>query len=437
MLGEFPRMTRIEAVNVIVQTEAKNKGWITDGPKFDKSPSPDVALEPSPEKIEAKEDGAWDGLDFSSHTKLDPIQEKLLKASQQEAGLTGSVKWSGMKHEVGSHPGHSHSVQSHDALRNNGAIASAPASQPSSSVEKSTHMMRAFRVSEVFSPDNFFVQDKDDLEKLEKLLEEMSSFYIKFEQEGRLDELRVPPIKCQLGMWVAAVWGEDNHWYRAKILKITSLTAVELQFVDFGNRMSCNKSELFKLVEPFSQTDVPAFATQAKLSGIKPYVGKKYSKAASDRFQKLTDSNTVLLGQILGSNENGRIEVKLTIDGGEVDVGDTLIKERWALPRIKADAANVRLKFPSDLPKMLDDLTIIMSKCQIEISGHQSTTIEGLKEEMEELKELFERVDEKSVHAVLKKQINLAQKLLIIGMEISQTQEDFIDENNNDPRIQG
>ena len=104
---------------------------------------------------------------------------------------------------------------------------------------------------------------------------------------------------------------------------------------------------------------------------------------------------------------------------------------------MKADAANVGLKFPSDLPKMLDDLTIIMSKCQIEISGHQSTTIEGLKEEMEELKELFERVDEKSVHAVLKKQINLAQKLLIIGMEISQTQEDFIDENNNDPRIQG
>ena len=428
-------MTRTEAVNAIVQTEVKNKRRITEAEANSDKP-PDAALEPSPEKTEAKEDGTGDRLKALSHIKLDTIQEKSLKASQQEAGLTGGIKRSGQEQEARSHPGHSHDIHD-DVLRNNGAIASALASQPSSSVEKSTYMMKAFKVSEVFSPDNFFVQNKDDLEKLEKLLEEMSNFYIKCEQEGRLDELRVPPIKCQLCMWVAAVWGEDNHWYRAKILKITSLTVVELQFVDYGNRMLCNKAELFKLVEPFGQEDVPAIATQAKLSGIKPYVGKKYSKAASDRFQKLTDSNTVLLGQILGSNENGRIEVKLTIDGGEVDVGDTLIKERWALPRIKADAANVRLKFPSDLPKMLDDLTIIMSKCQIEISGHQSTTIEGLKEEMEELKELFERVDEKSVHAVLKKQINLAQKLLIIGMEISQTQEDFIDENNNDPRIQG
>ena len=51
-------------------------------------------------------------------------------------------------------------------------------------------------------------------------------------------------MDCQLGMWIAAVWDEDDYWYRAKIIKITSLTTVELQFVDFGNRMSCKKSEL-------------------------------------------------------------------------------------------------------------------------------------------------------------------------------------------------
>ena len=140
-------------------------------------------------------------------------------------------------------------------------------------------------------------------------------------------------------MWVAALWDEDDYWYRAKIIKITSLTTVELQFVDYGNRMSCKKSELYKLVAPFSQENVPAFASRAKLTGIKPVVGKKFGKGASDLFQRLPH-NADLVGQVIErrSNENGKLEVKLSVKDEEIDVGEELIKARVALPRIKEEA---------------------------------------------------------------------------------------------------
>ena len=80
ILGEFPRMTRTEAANSIFQTEAKNKGWITEGP--DAVKPPEAATEIVTERMEVTEEA---GVEAPSHIKLDPIQEKLLKASQQTA----------------------------------------------------------------------------------------------------------------------------------------------------------------------------------------------------------------------------------------------------------------------------------------------------------------------------------------------------------------
>ena len=249
-------------------------------------------------------------------------------------------------------------------------------------------------------------------------------------------------MDCQLGMWVAAVWDEDNFWYRAKIIRITSLTTVELQFVDFGNRMSCNKSKLYKLVDPFIQENVPAFASLAKLSGIKPAGGKRFSKAASDLFQRLTH-NADLVGQVIESekrsNENRKLEVKLKVNGEESDVGEQLIKERVALPRIKEEAANVDIKIPRDLPNMLDDLAHKLSSCegQNQTRGHEHVMakVKDLQEEMNELKKLFLSFDEKSVESVLKKQVKLAKKILIVGIEMSETQDYENDEDDDDSGI--
>jgi len=298
--------------------------------------------------------------------------------------------------------------------------------------------MIALKVSEVFSPDNFFIQHQDDKNDLNKLLTDLSRYYIRCEHEGSLDNLRVPSMDCQLGMWIAAVWDKDDYWYRAKIIKITSLTTVELQFVDFGNRMSCKKSELYKLVDPFIQENVPAFASQAKLTGIKPAVGKKFCKAASDMFQRLTH-DADLVGQIIErrSNENGKLEVKLSVKDEKIDVSEHLIKERVAMPRIKEEAGNAKMKFPRDLPNMLDDLTLKLSSCEGPNTnrGHVLATVKGLQEEMNELRRLFLTVDEKNVQCVLKKQVKLAKKILIMGTELCETQDNENDESDDDSGI--
>ena len=67
-------------------------------------------------------------------------------------------------------------------------------------------------------------------------------------------------------------------------------------------------------------------------------IGKKFSKAASDLFQRLTHND--LVGQVIESHENGKLEVNLSlsVNDEEIDVGEQLIKERVALPRIKEEA---------------------------------------------------------------------------------------------------
>ena len=89
LLGDFPRMTRAEAANAIFQTEAKNKGWITEGPDAVKPPK----VEEDSEKMETDDSApAGDQVKAPSHIKLDPIQEKLFNATHG-AGLAGSARW--------------------------------------------------------------------------------------------------------------------------------------------------------------------------------------------------------------------------------------------------------------------------------------------------------------------------------------------------------
>ena len=79
-------------------------------------------------------------------------------------------------------------------------------------------------VSEVFSPESFYVQVQGKEEDLNQLLTEINEFYNSVDD---LQQLLLPVSKCHVDSFVAAIWVDDGYWYRAKIIiTITSSSSL-------------------------------------------------------------------------------------------------------------------------------------------------------------------------------------------------------------------
>ena len=98
--------------------------------------------------------------------------------------------------------------------------------------------------AEIFNPGSFFFQLAEDAKGLHKFLDELNAFY---DGSEMLENFKVSSGHLLLvGDWVAAVWSEDNFWYRARVRGIVSLSHVELQFVDYGTRTVCSRNKLYR-----------------------------------------------------------------------------------------------------------------------------------------------------------------------------------------------
>ena len=104
-------MSHEEAAQTVFQIEAKNKGWDTEGGE--------APAEQDRQEGEG-ETGQGEQVAAPSHLKLDPIQEKLLKASQQTAAPLAVQQAQAMEGKVGQagQPG----PQQHAAPRNSAAF---------------------------------------------------------------------------------------------------------------------------------------------------------------------------------------------------------------------------------------------------------------------------------------------------------------------------
>ena len=145
------------------------------------------------------------------------------------------------------------------------------------------------KVSEVFSPESFFVQVQGKEQDLDNLLSEINDFY---NDVQLLDQLRLPSYQCQVDSLVATIWEDDGFWYRAKIISIESPSKVQVLFIDFGTKALVFKEKLYFLYELFSISERPALAFHAKLAGIGP-VARKWGIACSNRFQSLTGGGLI------------------------------------------------------------------------------------------------------------------------------------------------
>ena len=71
-------------------------------------------------------------------------------------------------------------------------------------------------VPEVFTPTMFYIQLKDDWDKLDSLMENMNYSYANCPY---LEQLIVLPKKLRVDQKVAVVW-EDGLWYRGLVRRV-------------------------------------------------------------------------------------------------------------------------------------------------------------------------------------------------------------------------
>ena len=145
---------------------------------------------------------------------------------------------------------------------------------------------------EVFSPDPFYIQLQENEADLDEFLRDLSEFYIQCEerQEPALDSLRLAPTEVRVDQMVAVVWDVDHYWYRARVKTIVSIDKVEIQFIDYGTRAFCSKSQLYRLPDKFVHRPPAAICAQLfnlRKSGF-------WSEQSLNRFQELVGGGLVI-----------------------------------------------------------------------------------------------------------------------------------------------
>ena len=117
-------------------------------------------------------------------------------------------------------------------------------------------------VCELFSPAHFYVHRVEDRGKVDQMMGEMRKAY-GMSVDRR--QLWLNPAEVELGMMVAARWGEEG-WHRVKVVGFHP-NKVEVVYVDFGSRGDVPRDRLCRLLPHFLET--PPLAIAASLA-VKP-----------------------------------------------------------------------------------------------------------------------------------------------------------------------
>ena len=134
-------------------------------------------------------------------------------------------------------------------------------------------------VSHANNPSQFWVQLANKKTQLDDLLNQMFDFFTATTD----DRLTVDTVDDD--MVVAALFAEDESWYRAKVVKVEE-EEVTVQFLDHGNQVTVTMESLRKLPSSFSE--LPLQAIECSLAGVVPKDGGEWSPDISEAFTEIT-----------------------------------------------------------------------------------------------------------------------------------------------------
>ena len=227
---------------------------------------------------------------------------------------------------------------------------------------------------------------------------------------------------------VAVVWDVDHYWYRARVRTIVSIDRVEIQFIDYGTRAFCSKSQLYRLPDKFIYR--PPAAVCAQLFNIKSGV---WSEKSLNRFQELVgggtvigERNTVIVrGNFVEQVDNEKKMVKLFIEreeGKQENVADILVKEGLATSEHmrKVEKIQETVPFRPGIQEMLEDITLFLKiKIPVKATCKQEEALEKLERDYKHLESLFKQRNIENIDSVLRFQMKVATDILLMAAETS------------------
>ena len=134
-------------------------------------------------------------------------------------------------------------------------------------------------VSYVESPDSFYCQVvAEDFVEMHNSMSELNEYF-------SMKKVNYNPA---VGDVCAALFDEDQQWYRAKVVKVLNPKFFKIFFVDFGNVTDVIKENIQPLPEKYQVLPFQAF--KARLADCYP-VHNSWSREAISLFQKCQNSN--------------------------------------------------------------------------------------------------------------------------------------------------
>uniref|UniRef100_A0A8C3CPR9 Tudor and KH domain containing n=1 Tax=Cairina moschata TaxID=8855 RepID=A0A8C3CPR9_CAIMO len=182
-------------------------------------------------------------------------------------------------------------------------------------------------VSAAENPEHFWVQLVGERSlQLDQLTARMSRYY---EGSGRTAELAA----VQAGDIVAAPYGADGDWYRARVLGALPGGGWDLYYVDFGDNGEATPGALRALRSDF--LSLPFQAIECSLAGVAP-VGTEWAEAALDAFEQLTHCARwkPLRARVCSYGRRGpRTWPRVSLSHEDLDVAAELVRLGHAAPR--------------------------------------------------------------------------------------------------------
>ncbi|CAG9561418.1 unnamed protein product [Danaus chrysippus] len=187
------------------------------------------------------------------------------------------------------------------------------------------------KICYVNSLDEFYVQLDDSMTDLDKVTEILS--------KGAEFE---PVSELKVGSLCAALWTEDDQWYRAKILEFCDV-GYHVQFIDYGNKAKCEEFRM--LPESISTIDALAkccrlakFANDASNESAKSKLEDLVAELVTFQIEFLdslkepslvrlllndTDISSILISESpdITSEKDGEVENKTTLETNSLEKG--------------------------------------------------------------------------------------------------------------------